>query len=299
MKEMLVSVVIPVYNGEDYIKETLESIFEQTYKTIEVIIVDDGSTDDSEKVIAEYDDRVTYIKQSNAGPAAARNNGVRHATGEYVAFLDADDIWMPEKLSRQISIMQDNDAGFSHTGSLVFDEQKEFDYRPKSQPEVMSAQEAFDTLFFSNFITTSTVVVNRIVLSEAGFFDEDPGLFAVEDYDLWLRVVQRTNVSCIDEPLLKYRFHADGISKNIDRSYQHEKNVIDKWYKNDPEALSQLSFSKNKRYEKLMMDWGDCHMWRGSSKEAKSLYFKSLKEFGMSKVAAKKTLKASIKSLLK
>jgi glycosyltransferase involved in cell wall biosynthesis len=103
MSEPLISCIVPVYNNAQYVAEALDSIFAQTYRPLEVIVVDDGSTDDTAAVVGRYSDRVTYIRQANGGPALARNRGLAAARGEFVAFLDADDWWHPEKLARQMA----------------------------------------------------------------------------------------------------------------------------------------------------------------------------------------------------
>lgn len=103
MAAWLVSCIVPVFNGERFVVEALESILEQTYKPVEVIVVDDGSTDATPLILAEYEGRVRYVRQSRLGPGAARNRGIKSAQGDFLAFLDADDLWHPEKLSRQIA----------------------------------------------------------------------------------------------------------------------------------------------------------------------------------------------------
>jgi glycosyltransferase involved in cell wall biosynthesis len=106
MNSPLITCIIPVFNGERYLRETLDSVFAQTYRPLDVVLVDDGSTDKTAAIAATYDDRVRYIHQNNQGPAAARNQGIRAARGEFIAFLDADDLWHPEKLERQIACFQ-------------------------------------------------------------------------------------------------------------------------------------------------------------------------------------------------
>lgn len=103
MKQPLISCIVPVYNGELYLREAIDSILAQTYRPLEIIVVDDGSTDATPDVVAGYGDRLRYIRQPNAGPGAARNHGLNLAQGEFIAFLDADDLWHPDKLARQMT----------------------------------------------------------------------------------------------------------------------------------------------------------------------------------------------------
>ena len=105
MEPNLVSCIIPVFNGELYLREALESVFEQTYRTTEVVVVDDGSTDETPNIAASFQSRVTYIRQDNQGPATARNTAIRAARGEFIAFLDCDDLWEPEKLADRKSVV--------------------------------------------------------------------------------------------------------------------------------------------------------------------------------------------------
>jgi len=118
----LVSVVIPVYNSAEYIVETIKSALAQHYKPFEVIVVDDGSTDNTKDLLEPYLHRISYLYKENGGPASARNTGVNNAKGEYIAFLDADDLWMPEKLARQMDVFnQDKSIGLVHTQYLNFE----------------------------------------------------------------------------------------------------------------------------------------------------------------------------------
>jgi glycosyltransferase involved in cell wall biosynthesis len=299
MTQPLVSVVMPVFNGAALIGDTLESIFAQTYPNIEILTIDDGSTDNSAEVIGQYGDKIRYIKQDNAGPAAARNNGIKQAKGEYIAFLDADDIWFPQKVEQQIALMQEKSISISHTGNVDFNEHKTWDCKPKIYAPVIDRKTAFEQLFFANFIVTSTVIVTKLAIVSAGLFDENRKLFAVEDYDLWLRVVSQHDIGFLTQPLIKYRVHAEGISRNIDRSYINERNVLDKWYNNPPVCMTKLNYSKNKRYEKLMLDWGDDFLWIGETSRAKQIYRESLSKYGFSMTVLMRFLKAQIKSVIK
>ncbi|WP_437192402.1 glycosyltransferase family 2 protein [Planctomicrobium sp. SH527] len=169
-----ISVVIPAYNAEKTIARTLESVLAQTHPLHEVIVVDDGSRDGTGDVVRAFGTRVQYLKQANAGPAAARNHGVRVSTGDWIALLDSDDAWLPEKIAKQASCILD-DVAIIHTYTL----QDRF----RTERELN-----FDVLWEHNHIGTSTVVFNKSVFESVGGFGEDRALIGAEDYNLWLRM---------------------------------------------------------------------------------------------------------------
>lgn len=206
MAEPLVSVVIPVHNAERYVAETLDSVFAQTYPDIEVVVVDDGSSDDSELALAPYRDRIVYINQANAGVSAARNAGIRRATGEYVAFLDADDLWEPDKLAIQVARLGETGAALVHSNASYMDESG--NPRPPHIPDFPYACEGmcFNRLFLDgNGLMTSSVMVRRQCLEEAGLFTV--GVAYAEDYELWLKIAFRWPLAWCPQALVRYRLH--------------------------------------------------------------------------------------------
>lgn len=219
----LISIIIPAYNAEKYIKETIDSALEQTHKNIEIIIVNDGSTDNTENIIKSYtDDRIKYFKQKNSGLAGiARNTGIRQANGDYIAFLDADDIWVKDKLKKQIKILDNTTAlvysdgeisGATHKNGKKFSDFSKF-YRGR----------VFHNLIKNNFIPTSSVVVKRKALGDVGIFSEDKKLRVGEDYDLWLRISKKYKINYCDEILFKYRITGEGETANKKEAY---KNIL-------------------------------------------------------------------------
>jgi glycosyltransferase involved in cell wall biosynthesis len=222
----LISVIIPTYNSAKYLPETLESVLKQTFKDFEIIVVDDGSSDHTPDVIKPYLDRVKYVQKSNGGPASARNLGLTHAKGEFVAFLDADDIWNSKKLEQQIKIMQSMpEVGIVHTGVQVIDaDGQEVLLNHKDRKD--SKTYSFMDLFNKNKIATSSVLVRAECFKKVGAFDENPEIISLEDYDLWLRIAAQYKIYFLAEPLLEYRIHNQGISQNIQRSYRAEEKVV-------------------------------------------------------------------------
>lgn len=223
-----VSIIMPAWNAAETIGKSIESVLRQSYGDWELIVVDDGSTDSTSDVVASFaDPRIHLFFQPNAGVAAARNRGIGKSSGEYVAFLDADDLWLPGKLAAQVAAFRSAgpELGLVHTRLLTF----------ASDPELCVARDddawygylpPWERILVYDFIPTSTVMIRAEVLDEVGLFDE--GLFGVEDWDLWIRVLSRYCETRLDAPLVKYRESAVGISKNLSRHLEQEWRVIRK-----------------------------------------------------------------------
>jgi glycosyltransferase involved in cell wall biosynthesis len=203
-KHNLVSVIIPTYNRSNLVTRAVDSVLQQTYPNHEVIVVDDGSTDDTRQVLASYKDRITYIYQKNSGNAVARNTGIRAARGKWIAFLDSDDVWLPEKLSRQMEILTRSSAKVSYT-NIIWNSGDE-DILSKNQGhedynyEGKTFDEPFDLLFFeSGHKVLSTLIVERNLLCRVGCFDERVKYH--EDVRLCLRLAFETSFAYVNEPL--------------------------------------------------------------------------------------------------
>lgn len=216
-----VSVIIPAYNAGAYIADTVTSALAQTYRDIEVIVVDDGSTDQTLMALEAFGDRVRVHQQPNGGVARARNTGVGLATGSYIAFLDADDLWLPRKLEMQL---QQSDAPMTFTDRFNIGERG---ILPEVQSLVtpMQGGDIFVELMREgNFITNTSVMMRRELFEQMGGFYT--GLNGTEDWDLWIRIAERHPIGFIPEPLVRYRFHAGGISRNFTRMGRERTMVI-------------------------------------------------------------------------
>jgi glycosyltransferase involved in cell wall biosynthesis len=222
----LVSVVVPTYNRADLIGETIESILAQTLRELELIIVSDGSTDATESVVRACNDpRVVFIAQPNSGgPATPRNTGVRRARGKYVAFCDDDDLWRPQKLEKQVAVMEAQpDVALTYTGGVTFGDQ---DFFSKSQIRCAARHDHFGSLKYGNFITNSSVVVRKSVLDSVGPFDVDRFMRGTEDYELWLRVARGRRLVGIDEVLFDYRIHSSNLAGNRTKATRRSIHVL-------------------------------------------------------------------------
>jgi len=225
----LVTVVIPVYNAEAHLQETLDSVVSQTHRPLEIVAVDDGSEDGSLLLLEQYTEPVTIIRQQNRGAAAARNRGAAEARGKWLAFLDADDIWHPAKLQKQLN----SSRGFSwsYTDSVfrggVNDGKKDSDLNTKFHGHVLPH------LVCNNFISTSTVIVERNLFIDFGGFDTSTK--AVEDWELWMRIAARHDIGYVNEPLVEYRVHPSSMSRKTRETLpQHMKLLNTVFTKDGP-----------------------------------------------------------------
>ena len=175
----IVSVIIPTYNRADLIRETIDSVLSQTYPEFEILICDDGSTDNTQEIINSYNDsRIKYLYQKNSGlPAKARNLGLQVAKGSYIAFVDSDDIWLPTKLAKQIQILQKKPQIMAVASNAIVFPLKEHKAFKFKQDKLIS----FDELLLENIIFNSSVLIKRQILDEIGFLDENPQLRVVEE----------------------------------------------------------------------------------------------------------------------
>ncbi len=205
-----VSVIIPTYNSSKYINECIESALNQTIKPLEIIVVDDGSTDDTESILKEYigQNKITYIKKENGGPASARNKGVSLANGDYIAFLDADDIWTKTKLEEQLIMAVTKNADIVHTGRFFISENKQ------QKKDTIRIKDSLSYLIKNNYIVNSSVLIKKEIIKKY-MFSELGDMFAVEDYFLWLNLKSLVyKFIHIDKPLVGYRIHKNQISQD-------------------------------------------------------------------------------------
>jgi glycosyltransferase involved in cell wall biosynthesis len=212
-----VSVIIPTYNRADLLIQTLQSVVSQRYADFETLVVDDGSSDNTADVIAALgDSRIRYVRQAHSGlPAVGRNTGMQLANGEYIAFLDSDDLWLSDKLASQVELMDSHpELALSYTNCYRFKaDPTRYHPVPMLQPQAMLSGHAFDQLYACQAIPNLTVMLRSSVRDEVGQFDEDPQLKANEDYEYWLRIAARFPIDHLPQPLALYREHAAGISK--------------------------------------------------------------------------------------
>ncbi len=210
-----VSIIIPTYNRARLLRQALSSVTSQTFRDFQIIVVDDGSTDDTAAVCESMPDvRLVHLKHSGL-PAVARNAGIAASDSELVAFLDSDDQWLPHKLVSQIAVFRENPC----VGLACSDAVIEGPSAPSDRKTYHSASaryrrdSSFEVLLDDNFVIASTAIVRRSVLEHVGYFCEDAPLRGLEDYDLWLRVAATSPVIYMPEPLACYSYSHDGLSR--------------------------------------------------------------------------------------
>jgi glycosyltransferase involved in cell wall biosynthesis len=211
-----VSVIIPNYNYSQYIGEAVESVLSQTYANVEIIVVDDGSKDNSLEILETFGNKIKVIAQQNAGVSAARNNGVANSDGEFIAFLDADDVWLPEKLEKQIErFSTDNSLGLVHVAVQDIDAKGN---NLDIHLDGLSGNVSHEILLLERSVVLgggSGIMIPRKVFDEVGGFDSR--LSTSADWDIFYQISSRYKVGFINEILLKYRIHGSNMHGNIPR----------------------------------------------------------------------------------
>jgi glycosyltransferase involved in cell wall biosynthesis len=211
---LLVSVVIPAFNVGWCIRGAIDSVFAQSFRQWELVVVNDGSTDDTKEVLAAYGQSIRVIDQENRGMSAARNAGIRATSGSLIAFLDADDYWLPDKLSKQVDLMQAKpDIGFCSTWARIENPDGKFINLWQFRHE---STDVLQTLFVENAAIAggcSAVVVRKTLLDRVGLFDER--LRGFEDPDLWIRLAAVAGYACIDEALVVVMRRENSVSRNL------------------------------------------------------------------------------------
>ena len=221
---MNISVVIPSYNRKDFLKRSIDSAINQTKKPLEIIVVDDGSTDGTETMIKSDYDFVKFIKQKNKGVSAARNIGIKVSIGEWICFLDSDDEWKKDKLEKQINAMKSNPGyKFFHSNEIWIKNGLRINQKKKHKKY---GGDIFDKCLDMCRISPSSVMIDKTVFDEVGNFNED--LVVCEDYELWLRICDKYRVFFIDEPLIiKYGGHQGQLSYSIESIENHRIKALE------------------------------------------------------------------------
>jgi glycosyltransferase involved in cell wall biosynthesis len=222
-----VSVVIPTYNRVKVLSRAVRSVLNQDYQDFEIIVVDDGSTDNTEELVSSFGEpRIKYVRhEKNRGPAAARNTGIGCAKGKYVAFQDSDDEWFPQKLSRQVRVFETaaERVGVVYTGFWrIRDSSRKYEPRKREKLEGDIHKE----LLKGNFLGTPTVLVKKECFESAGFFDEK--LLHLEDWEAWLRISTRYEFRLLDEGLVVSFEMADSASRNLLTLIEAHEYILEK-----------------------------------------------------------------------
>ena len=273
MEEPLVSVIIPTYNRALILKETIQSVLEQTYERLELIVIDDGSTDDTQAVVDGFkDERIIYIKQEHKGLPSARNKGIENAKGEYIAFLDSDDMWLPEKIDKQLKIFNKNKLklGVVYCGVEYIDE--------KSRKAKEKKLPAYKGNIFLELLGArrnvvlgagSTVLVKKECFQRCGLLDEN--LPYRVDLELLIRISKKFHFDYVPETLVKIRIHDKRMSFNLDTVIKGRELLFEKIY-NDLRQHKKI-------LAKYYYQTGMLYMQKGNRRKSKEYMFKSIRIF--------------------
>jgi glycosyltransferase involved in cell wall biosynthesis len=244
---MEVSVIIPTYNSACFLTDAIDSVLAQTLKDFEVIVIDDGSTDETESMMQKYGSAVRYIRQENRGVALTRNRGIDQSRGKHVAFLDADDVWLPHKLERQLAALSSRkDFRACYSAFSVADDNLRSIAVNRSDRRGSALE---DLLLRGNVVATpSTVVCERSLLELAGGFD--PVMSQCADWDMWVRLAALTEFLYLDEVLATYRRHDGNMSRDASLLERDSILVLEKGFAMSglPESLRTMrraAFARN------------------------------------------------------
>ena len=204
----LVSVIMPAYNSDVFIEESINSVLNQSYSNIELIVLNDGSSDHTQQIMDSFGDRIKAVHTSNHGVAAARNKEIKLAKGEWIAFCDSDDVWFPDKLEKQLTSI--NNFIWSYTDSFYIGGEYAGTDKRSDLSEMVEGS-IFESLLVENILTTSSLLIKKQVLLDNGLFDES--LQALEDWKLWLAIAKNHPIQYINTPLLNYRVHSGSTSR--------------------------------------------------------------------------------------
>jgi teichuronic acid biosynthesis glycosyltransferase TuaG len=225
-----VTIIIPFYNDK-YVPIAIQSALDQTYSNIEVIVVDDGSTEEVDK-IQPYMEQITYIRKENGGTATALNYGIQHSTGEYIAWLSSDDMFLPHKIQVQMDYMLANNApvSFSNYHLMDKDNQVFIPWCGKRFSPVNNLREVYEAFLTVNPVNGCTIVIRKDILDTTGAFN--PGFLYTHDYDLWFRILlSGFRMHYIDQPLIHFRSHEKSGTSRYQPQIVHEMNTIETHYR--------------------------------------------------------------------
>lgn len=287
LKAMTISAIIPAYNSAAYISDAIDSILRQTRAVDEIIVVDDGSEDDTERVVKALSGNIRYHKQANRGPSAARNQGIRMAAGEWIAFLDADDQWTKDKIAEQTELLKrypelhliaGDMAEIGHRDELltrsVLDK-----HRLLNKFQTLAGRPlplALSALIEKNFIPTGTVLVRRDSLFEAGLFNE--AIRFGEDLELWAKIAARHPIACMPEVLMLRRQHGQNATQMTGLLLQDLVEVARSLKRSIPDAMQEQGIDPSRLVAHNLNDLGYWYFSQADYAKAREVFLSSLSE---------------------
>ena len=281
-----ISVIIPTYNRSRLIRRCIDSVLHQTFQDFEIIVVDDGSTDNTKEILSAYGNSIRYFFQHNWGPSRARNAGIDQARGDYITFLDSDDFFQKTNLGKKILSLEDKPSmGWTYSDCQYIDENGEYinrgSQRHKYANRKVSGKIFEELLYKRNFIATDTVMIKKSVLEDVGRFDEK--ICSLEDYDLWLRVSAKYPVHLINEVLVYVTERPNSLSNDFSKWVHGNALIIDKIKNILPNDFIIDNKKLNKMYADKYLFFAQGFIQKGQLKDALNAYRQSLKHFPFQK----------------
>ncbi|MBK6798516.1 MAG: glycosyltransferase [Acidobacteria bacterium] len=273
-----VSVIIPAYNAEKFVAETISSVLAQSYADYEIIVVDDGSTDGTLAVLKSFEPKIKVFTKPNGGPASARNLAIRNSSGRFIAFLDCDDLWVENKLEQQVAFFK------SHPEmGLVFSQAQMF-IETGGEKIIRStigytADPTLRQLLFGDYIPNSTVMIRRECVDSAGLLNESMDLIAVEDYEYWMRIAHSFKMAGIAKPLALYRIREGnlmGEGRDIDKGLRLSIAAISETERLFPQIWQECKVDRGELFARLHIRAGFAWKKRGKLLEACRKYLAAL-----------------------
>ena len=265
------SVNIPCFNSGRFIRQTVESVINQTFQDLEIVIVDDGSHDNTKQIISSFKDaRIRYFYKDNEGLAFTRNKAIDLSDGEYIALLDHDDLWEPEKIEKQLEVFKkNNNLGLVFSDSYILENnhKKKFTYFDRIKPKKGFI---FEDLLFasSNFIPLSSVIVRKDVFKDVGFFN--PAFKIGEELELFLKVAQLYEFDYIDKPLITYRLHEGNFSTNKEIFVKEAFEILQFWQDRIPDLFHKNEKRLRKKEAAILAELA--HFYANSSRKKEALH---------------------------
>lgn len=279
----LVSVIMPAYNARPFIEDAIRSVLNQDYPNIELIVIDDGSIDGTPEAAEQFGSRVTVIRQNNMGPAAARNRGIAAASGGFIAFLDADDVWMPGRAALQVQYLQEHpNVGVVFGGFLRWYPQPDGSFSVAPAPVNLDSPLKlvpehsgwiYKDILLDSVICIITAMVRRSVIETVGSFDDS--LRTGEDYDFWLRVSHRFRAHELDRTLAYYRMHSASTTKTPRRENNEYKVLLKTlavYGPAGPDGVAAPANALRSRFFELCFSHGYFHIRSGDPKVAQEAF---------------------------
>jgi len=286
----LVSVIMPAFNRADYITEALESVLGQDYPHKELVVIDDGSTDNTIEIVKSFGNRVRLMQQRNSGPAAARNRGIGAAAGKYVAFIDSDDVWLPGKLTAQVGYLEANpDVSVVHAELVPWSRGADGVFQRSSLPEIepvkatiavdpSSSGWIYHRLLLAPMVNMSSMVVRRSLFEEIGLFDVS--LLRGEDYEFTLRASRVTRIEMLDCVAVVYRRHSEQSIKHFPSINYELKAVglaLERWGLCGPDGACADADQVDRRLAESSFNFAYYHFWNGNPWVAFRSFLNSLR----------------------